>query len=64
MKATNQNDRNVIDVQAEETDITGEVHAPRHLTLRQNVILTIKVLGSAGVVVAALWGINLWTSAR
>ena len=66
MKTMSQNKaRNpgVTDVQPEETDSAKDVHEPRHLTLRENVILAIKVFALAGVLGAALWGINLWTSA-
>lgn len=42
---------------------TNDPHAPRKLTFRENVILTIKVLAIAGLVIAALWGISLWNSA-
>jgi hypothetical protein len=37
-------------------------HAPRKLTFAQNVILTVKVLGGAALILAALWGANQWTS--
>jgi len=50
--------------EAETTDATVDTHAPRHLTAAENVILTIKVLAIAGVLIAALWGLNLWTSAK
>jgi hypothetical protein len=40
-----------------------DLHAPRPLTLRENVILTIKVFGVAGVLGAALWGLKVWTAA-
>jgi hypothetical protein len=39
-------------------------HAPRHLSFAENVILTIKVLAGAGLVLAALWGMNVWTSVQ
>jgi hypothetical protein len=55
MKAMNENEaryRGPIDVQAEETDTAKDVHAPRHLTLKENVFLTIKVLALAVVLAA------------
>lgn len=39
-------------------------HAPRRMTFRENVILTIKVLAGFGVLGAALWAVNLWTGAQ
>ena len=39
-------------------------HAPQKLSFVENVILTIKVLTVAAVVLAALWGINVWTSSK
>lgn len=39
-------------------------YAARKLTFRENVILTIKVLGVAGFLIAALWGLTLWTAAE
>jgi len=38
--------------------------APRPLTLAENVILTLKLLVSAGLLGAALWGVNLWTTSN
>jgi hypothetical protein len=40
-----------------------EHHAPRKLSLAENLILTIKVLLGFGALGAALWGISLWKSA-
>ncbi len=39
-------------------------HAPRKLSFAENVILTIKMLAVAAVVLAALWGINVWTAGK
>jgi hypothetical protein len=49
-----------------EQDATGRPEADerRRMTLGENVILTIKVLAGFGFLGAALWGINLFTSAR
>ena len=41
-----------------------EKNAPRRLTLAENVVLTIKLLGGLGLVGAALWAVDLWTAAR
>ena len=40
----------------------GGEHAPRKLTLAENVMLTIKVLVGFGLLGAALWGVSLWKS--
>jgi hypothetical protein len=42
----------------------SDPYAPRKLTLAENAILTVKVLGMLGVIGAAIWGFNLWTSAQ
>ena len=47
-----------------ETAGVSEAHEPRKPTLAENVIMTIKVLAGFGLVGAALWAVNLWTSAR
>jgi hypothetical protein len=39
-------------------------HVPRKLTFAQNVIGTIKVLAIAGLVIAALWVLDLWASSK
>lgn len=36
-------------------------HAPRRLTLAENVTLTLKLLGGLALLGAALWAIDLWT---
>ena len=41
-----------------------DVHAPRKLTFAENLIVTIKILAGFGLLGAALWGIELWTSAK
>ena len=40
-----------------------QLHAPRPLTVAQNVVLTLKVLGAAGLLLIALWAASLWTAA-
>jgi hypothetical protein len=39
-----------------------DAYTPRKVTFAENVILTIKVFSVLGMVGAALWGMNLWTS--
>jgi hypothetical protein len=39
-------------------------HAPRPLSLTENIVLTLKVLGGLGLLGAALWAANLWTAAK
>jgi hypothetical protein len=41
-----------------------DAHAPRPLTLAENIALTLKVLGVVGLLGAALWAANLWTAAN
>ncbi len=41
-----------------------EAHAPRELSFRENVILTIKVFAIIGLAGAVIWGLNHWTSAK
>ena len=41
-----------------------DTHAPRHLNASQNLILTIKLLVVFALLGAALWGLDMWTSAR
>jgi hypothetical protein len=45
------------------TEAPDDSYAPRNLTFAENAILTIKVLAGAGLVIAAIWGLSLWTSA-
>jgi hypothetical protein len=52
---------------AKKKDVTesgpaDKAHAPRHLTLAENAVLTVKVLAVAGVILAVLWGIDAWTT--
>lgn len=42
----------------------NDAHAPRPLTLAENVVLTAKVLAGLGVLGAALWAASLWTAAK
>jgi len=42
----------------------GDLHAPRNLSLVENVILTAKVLTILGLIGATLWGLNVWTNLR
>jgi len=48
---------------AQGSDLADD-HAPRKMTFRENVILTIKVLAVLGLLGTVLWGINFWTSPR
>jgi hypothetical protein len=41
-----------------------DAHAPRPLTLTENIVLTLKLLGGLGLLGAALWAASLWTAAR
>ena len=41
-----------------------DAHAPRKLSFRENVILTIKVLAGFGLLGVALWAVKLWTAAE
>jgi hypothetical protein len=49
---------------APEGAAANDAHAPRPLTLAQNIVLTLKVLGGLGLLGAVLWAANLWTAAR
>ena len=44
------------------TEAADNRNAPRKLTFAENSVLTVKVLAGAGLVLAALWGLSLWTS--
>jgi hypothetical protein len=35
---------------------------PRKLTFGENAVLTVKVLVVAGLILAALWGLNVWVT--
>jgi len=48
---------------AQGSDLADD-HAPRKMTFRENVILTIKVLAVLGLLGTVLLGINFWTSPR
>lgn len=50
------------DVSKGEPDI--DEHAPRHLTLVENIVLTLKLLGGLGLLGAALWAVDLWIAAK
>ena len=47
----------------ESTTSQDDQHAPRQLSVAENVILTIKVLVGFGVLGAALWGLTVWKAA-
>jgi hypothetical protein len=42
----------------------NDAHAPRPLTLVENIVVTLKVLAGMGLVGVALWAANLWIAAR
>ena len=42
----------------------SDPYAPRKLTLAENAILTVKVLGMLGMIGESIWGFNLWTAAQ
>ena len=47
-------------------DLGGAItyeHAPRKMTLAENIVLTVKVLAGFGLMGAVLWGISIWKSA-
>lgn len=48
----------------EDAPANDDAHAPRPLTLAENVVLTAKVLAGLGVLGAALWAASLWTAAK
>ena len=39
-------------------------YVPGRLTLAENIVLTIKVLGGMGLLGAALWAVNVWTAVK
>ncbi len=49
---------------ASENAQEDDAHAPRRLTLAENIVLTLKVLAGLGLLGAALWAANLWTAAK
>jgi hypothetical protein len=46
------------------TGAESDPFTPRKLTVAENAILTVKVLGMLGVIGAAIWGFNFWTAAQ
>lgn len=44
------------------TGAGDERHTPRNLNFAENALLTVKVLVGAGLMLVALWGLNLWIS--
>ena len=50
------------DVSKDEPEI--DQHVPRRLTLAENFLLTLKLLGGLGLLGAALWAVNLWNAAK
>jgi hypothetical protein len=44
-------------------DAPDNEHAPRPLTLAENIVLTLKLLAGAGLLGLALWAASLWTAA-
>ena len=43
---------------------TDNAHAPRPLTLSENIVLTVKVLAGLGLLGVVLWAANHWTAAK
>jgi len=41
-----------------------DAHKPRPLTLTENIVLTLKILGGMGLLGAALWAADLWIAAK
>lgn len=58
-----QRDENRI-TESGDTGAVANAHAPGKMTFAENVVLTIKLLGGFGLAGAALWGLDLWISAR
>ena len=48
---------------SKDTQENGELR-PRPVTLRENVVLTLKLLAGMGVLGAALWSVDLWMMAK
>jgi hypothetical protein len=57
-------DKNKLTVTESVAGAESDPYTPRKLTLAENAILTVKVLGMLGVIGAAIWGFNFWTSAQ
>ena len=49
---------------ASEDAPADDTHAPRPLTLVENIVLTLKVLAGLGAIGGALWAASLWTAAK
>ena len=39
-------------------------HKPRKMTVAENVIMTIKVLGGLGLIGTAIWGVDVWMAPK
>ena len=50
--------------EGETRDAVLDARTPRRMTMKENVILTIKLLTGLGLLGAAIWGVDLWTSAK
>jgi hypothetical protein len=50
------------DVSKDEREI--DQHTRRPLTFAENIVPTLKLLGGMGLLGAALWAANLWTTAN
>ena len=53
-------DKNAKTPSVVEMEAENARHSPRNLTPAQNALMTIKVLVAAGVLLAAIWGLNQW----
>lgn len=56
-----------VESRAPEADVSSAAtneRAPRKMTFAENAKVTIQVLAGFGLLGAALWGVELWTSAR
>ncbi len=64
MKVTNENSGLQIGEsrapEAETTEAANNGLAPRNLTFSQNLMLTIKLVAGTALLLAALWGLELW----
>jgi hypothetical protein len=55
------------EMQTKRTSVTegpADELAPKKLTLAENAILTLKVLGVLLLLGAGIWGLNVWNSAK
>lgn len=41
-----------------------DIHAPRHLSATENIVLTLKVLAGMALVGGALWAANFWLAPK